>query len=205
MSPRWHRSGAPLVSESERRAPNARTPTDRPLRVLIGIPTAVALFSTGWLLVGTLDFRSRWETASATESRVGGYEYDHFLSWGGEAMGPGLVALALLTLLARGLLRGPSPTPAWALRQSLAAVLAATALGLASRLADRHHASIAVVLGGPEATAHIAGGLAVVTRAELVGAVAALAAAPLLVLAAFWRRGLPARVRHTSTPPAPIR
>ena len=179
-----------------------RTPTDRPLRLLVGIPTVVALLATGWLLVGTLDFRSRWETFDPIDKRVGSYEYDHFLSWGGEAMGLGLVALALL---ARSLLDGPSPTPAWALRQSLAAVLAATALGLASRLADRYHASVAGVPVGPDTTAHIAGGLAVVTRAGLVGAAAALAAALLLVLAAFLRRGLPARVRHTSTPPAPIR
>ena len=182
-----------------------RTPTDRPLRLLVGIPTVVALLATGWLLVGTLDFRSRWETFDPIDKRVGSYEYDHFLSWGGEAMGLGLVALALLALLARSLLDGPSPTPAWALRQSLAAVLAATALGLASRLADRYHASVAGVPVGPDTTAHIAGGLAVVTRAGLVGAAAALAAALLLVLAAFLRRGLPARGRHTSTPPAPIR
>ena len=182
-----------------------RTPTDRPLRVLIGIPATAALLATGWLLVGTLDFRSRWETFDPTDKRVGNYEYDHFLSWGGEAMFLGIVALALLALLARSLLDGPSPTPAWALRQSLAAVLTATALGLASRLADRYHASIAVVPGGPDTAAHIAGGLAVVTRAGLVGAVAALAAALLLLLAALRRRGLPARVRHTSTPPAPIR
>ena len=182
-----------------------RTPTDRPLRVLIGIPATAALLATGWLLVGTLDFRSRWETFDPTDKRVGSYEYDHFLSWGGEAMFLGLIALALLALILRGLLRVPVLTAVWALRHALAATLAASALGVASRLADRYHASVAGVPVGPDTTAHIAGGLAVVTRAGLVGAVAALAAALLLVLAAFLRRGLPARVRHTSTPPAPIR
>lgn len=165
-----------------------RTATNVPLRILAGIPTAIALLATGWLLVGTLDFRSRWETIDPTDNRVGSVEYDHFLSWGGEAMFLGLLALVLLLLLARGLLRERLQSSAWALRHALGTTLAAAALGLAARLAAGYGASITSDPLGSDTTARIAGGLAVVPQTGLVGAAAALAATVALLAGVVWLR-----------------
>ena len=154
-----------------------RTPTDRPLRVLIGIPATAALLATGWLLVGTLDFRSRWETASATESRVGGYEYDHFLSWGGEAMFLGIVALVLLAQMTLALMRDPSLSFRWALRQGFLTAIAGIALALASRLADYYYTFVVAVPYDSTTKVFAASGLSIVSRAGLIGGIAAFGTA----------------------------
>ena len=138
--------------------------------------TAVA--ATIGVLIGALDFRTRWEDPG------GGYGYDRFIHWGAEATGLGCVALILLLHVVDGLRDERRAHPAWLRRAAVLSLLAAGACAGAAWIARWYWQPPRSGSAIPGVEVFIAGGLSLVDQAGTAGSILAVILAALL----WWQR-----------------
>lgn len=164
-----------------------------------------AMAATIGILLGSLDFRTRWEDPG------GGYGFDRFIHWGAESALLGSVALLILLLIFEGLRDHRRTDRSWLSRAAARSLVAVACCAGAAWIARWYWQSLLSGSAIPGVDVFIAGGLPVVVTAGAAGSALAL----LLAVVLWWQRSQvtsqtapvasgPARAPHLQAPPGRV-
>jgi hypothetical protein len=160
------------------------TPASPWLKRSCYVVALATLLAIGGILLGSLDYHTRWEDRTPRGKRFGGYGVDGFIDWAAWTTLLGVIALLLLLLILQEL-RDDRHTDRWWLRSAaIRSLLAAGCCAGAAWIARWYWQSLLAVPLDPNGELFIAGGLQVVMAAGVAGALLALMLAALL----WWQR-----------------